>query len=477
MNSNDNLWILTEERPKVSVIKKIIELFSEDFSYRLNFGNNNLVIKPIVNNGIFNFIYEVQNVEISYIKRIYIKTVSGNSSFFDFLVFKQEKQPIEGNFSEEPIMAIEETKTGDDESRNTGVYQRGSKFVFIDTYYPNVKKYMLYNDEHYRDDLRKPSDTSIFGTNMLLTLGVKIVGKDVSKWFRSYRSLDELITQKNNMRKPPKGNVPITISKGINEIRISGRLAKPADAGNIAHDPNIGGLAMISKCIRRLGWDKTITITSHGVSQDYIDKTKGNNKFLFICNQINLQLEGIKLPLTVPLPELYWHYENSSEKVASILLHMICSYCGMKCVYENHAGCERGYFWNKNNVPMTLPKKNKNGSNLLLPDVVLYDNVEDSIILVEGKKYSTLEAGLKEIDEYQSIENEYIKIYYPNSRIYRFVSIFGGNVTKDSGGAGIKVFNPKVLLFVNTNGKIYLNGTAPECIKNAFKQFGVAPEF
>ena len=70
-----------------------------------------------------------------------------------------------------------------------------------------------------------------------------------------------------------------------------------------------------------------------------------------------------------------------------------------------------------------------------------------------------------------------IKICYPNSRIYRFVSIFGGNVTKDSGGAGIKVFNPKVLLFVNTNGKIYLNGTAPECIKNAFKQFGVAPEF
>ena len=31
----------------------------------------------------------------------------------------------------EPIYAIEETKTDDKESRNTGVYQRCSKFIFI----------------------------------------------------------------------------------------------------------------------------------------------------------------------------------------------------------------------------------------------------------------------------------------------------------------------------------------------------------
>ncbi len=39
-------------------------------------------------------------------------------------------------------MAIEETKTSDDESRNTGVYQRGSKFVYITPYYQNVKLYV-----------------------------------------------------------------------------------------------------------------------------------------------------------------------------------------------------------------------------------------------------------------------------------------------------------------------------------------------
>jgi hypothetical protein len=39
----------------------------------------------------------------------------------------------------------EETKIDDQESRNTGVYQRCSKFVFIKNYYSNTKLIMLYN--------------------------------------------------------------------------------------------------------------------------------------------------------------------------------------------------------------------------------------------------------------------------------------------------------------------------------------------
>jgi len=39
-----------------------------------------------------------------------------------------------------PLYAIEETKTDDSESRNTGVYQRSSKFVYVEFYYPGVKK-------------------------------------------------------------------------------------------------------------------------------------------------------------------------------------------------------------------------------------------------------------------------------------------------------------------------------------------------
>ncbi len=466
--TNDNIWILTEERPKNSVVQKILELYAKDFSDSFQKENPNfdIQIEPIIENGKFQFTYKVSNVQIGKANEVFLKTVSGSSSFFDFLLFKQPNAPIEGSATETPLMAIEETKTGDDESRNTGVSQRGSKFVFIDEFYSNVKTYMLYNEEHARDDNKKPSDTSVFGTNVLLTLGATIVGKETSKWFSPFKSIDELIRFKANMRKPPAGNVPIEITKYNDHIEISGRLSKPADAGNIGHDPNIGGLSMISKCLRVLGWDKEIVITLHGVSQEYVDKTKGKNKFLYICHSLNMRLDGINMPIHTSLPEQYWHYEKSSEKVASILLHMVCSKYGMSCVYENHAGCERGYFWTKDRREVTLPKKDRHNNNLLLPDVVLYDEPSRQILLAEGKKLSTMQNGIDEIQGYDSIEEDYIKKFYPDSKVLRCVSIFGGNRRGQ--------LHPDILIYLNLNGEIFINPNAPECVKEAFRKEGVS---
>ena len=461
--ASDNIWILTEERPKDHVIQKILELYATDFNDTVTF--NGISIEPIIQAGKFVFTYEVKNVSVGNAEKIFLKTVSGSSSFFDFLLFKQPNAPIEADSSEAPLMAIEETKTGDDESRNTGVSQRGSKFVFIDEFYPNTKTYMLYNEEHARDDNKKPSDTSVFGTNVLLTLGATIVGKDTSKWFKPFESIDELIRFKSSMRKPPAGNVPIEITKYDDRIEISGRLAKPADAGNIGHDPNIGGLSMISKCLRVLGWNKDIVITLHGVTQNYVDRTNGKNKFLYICNQLNMRLDGINMPTNTSLPEQYWHYEMSSEKVASILLHMVCSKYGMSCVYENHAGCERGYFWTKNRKEITLPKKDRHNQNLLLPDVVLYDEPTNQILLVEGKKLSTMQNGIDEIQGYDSIEEDYINKFYPGCNVLRCVSIFGGSKRGQ--------LHPDILIYVNLNGEIFINPSAPRCVKEAFRKEGI----
>lgn len=460
----DNLWLLTEERPKPSVVKQIIDIYCTDFDDKINC-EETIKIKPLINNGTFSFIYEVEGLSVNKANRILIKTVSGSSSFIDFLLFKQEIAPVEGNPNDNLIMAIEETKTSDDESRNTGVYQRGSKFVYILPYYNNVKLYMLYNEELEAREDKKPSDTSIFGTNILLTLGVTIVGKDTSKWFKKFDSLDDLIRFKAGMRQPPAGNVPITISKYDDRIEISGRLAKPADAGNIGHDPNIGALSMISKCIRVLGWEKDIVITMHGVTQTYVDRTHGKNKFLYICYILGLRLSGITMPSMVSLPELYWHYEMSSEKMTSILLHILSLYHGLYGVYENHAGCERGYFRTKNGKLIALPKKDKHGENLYLPDVVLFDEATNYILLVEGKKLSTLANGIEEIKYYDSIENEFIKPAYPGAQILRCVSIFGGYKTGH--------LHNDVLIYMNNEGKIYLNPNAPECVKRIFSKTGV----
>ncbi len=461
----DNLWILTEERPKTSVIYQIACLYCKDFNQKFKTDSLELTIRPIMKNGVFQFTYIAEGIEISGIDKIFIKTVSGSSSFLDFLVFKQHLVPEDGQI-DNLLMAIEETKTSDDESRNTGVYQRASKFVFINQYAPTAKLYMLYNDELDCREDKKPSDTSVFGTNMLLTIGVTIVGKDTSRWFKSFNSIEDLIQLKSKMRKPPKGNVPINITKYDDRIEISGRLSKPSDSGNIGHDPNIGALSIISKCLRYLGWDKDIVITHHNVSQKYVTKTGGNNKFLYICDILDLKLKDIIMPEKVSFPENYWHYEMSSEKMASILLHVIGEYYGMRGIYQNHAGCERGYYKTPKNNLIALPKKDKFNENLYLPDLVLHDEETNTILLIEGKKLSTLQNGINEIQYYDSIEDEFIKVYYPKCKIYRYVSIFGGKKTS--------IPHPAVLLYLNEYGQIFINPDSPDCVKDIFLNEGVS---
>ena len=60
--SEKNLWILTEERPKEEVIQIIVEKFSKDKNLKSNISN--LKIKPIIENGKFQFKYIIEGVKI-----------------------------------------------------------------------------------------------------------------------------------------------------------------------------------------------------------------------------------------------------------------------------------------------------------------------------------------------------------------------------------------------------------------------------
>ena len=187
---NKHLWILTEERPKQEVIANILTMFAKDHKFACFI--DTIRILPILENGKFSFLYEVAGFRSNKIGKVFIKSVSGFSSFVDFLIFYQEKQPTQRDI---PLYAIEETKTDDKESRNTGAYQRASKFVFIDYYYPKVKKTMLYNLQITQKE--KPTATYVFGTRLLLTLGVEILGKKLdSKIFQPFHSVDEIIALK-----------------------------------------------------------------------------------------------------------------------------------------------------------------------------------------------------------------------------------------------------------------------------------------
>ncbi len=247
----NNLWILTEERPKVQVIKQILDVYCKEYQESLEI-ENELKIRPMIENGYFQFRYVLENVSVSNIEHIYLKTVSGNSSFLDFLVFQQIDEPVENANTNNLIMAFEETKTRDNESRNTGVYQRGTKFVYFSSYYQDVNLYMLYHNEHIFDDNKKPSATNIFGTNLLMTLGIEILNKNTTKWFHKFQSVEELIQAKSEMRNPSYKNIPLTIQKESDCIKISAGLAKPRDSGNIGHDPNIGALSLIGALFAKI---------------------------------------------------------------------------------------------------------------------------------------------------------------------------------------------------------------------------------
>ena len=54
----DHLWLLTEERPKPSVVLQIIKMYCKDFDDRITL-HNEIKILPHIKDGIFQFVYEV----------------------------------------------------------------------------------------------------------------------------------------------------------------------------------------------------------------------------------------------------------------------------------------------------------------------------------------------------------------------------------------------------------------------------------
>ncbi len=459
-----NVWLLTEERPKRSVIQTILVRFCAEFDFK--YSANDVKILPIINkNGNFGFCYRVTGFESDEIKDIYILPVSGYSSFVDFMLFYQDDKPTD---NDKPLLLIEETKTDDKESRNTGVYQRCSKFVFTEFFYPDNKKIMFYNLQVGQKE--KPTLTYIFGTRMLMTLGVEIIGKELDpNIFQPFNNLDEMIDLKNSMPNPNYG-VPVKFKKTSDVIYISAKLEK---SGRLSHDPNIGMTSIMSACLRKLGWKGRIVITKHGLSGQASIGNK--NKFNFIAHQHGIELEGLSLPKVV-LPEQYWKTETEKEKTGTIFVHVICeNLVSGVSVYENHGGCERGYFYDyssKEPLPITIPKytdkqKYKAGDKtyiIYIPDLVLYDKARNEIINIEGKTYANRAKGVIELNNYDFFDDNYIKPHYKNAKITRSLVLAG------TGSSNTAAQLDELCLYLDSDGKITLGKRVSPLIKEAVEK-------
>lgn len=449
---SSNLWILTEERPKKEVLGAIIEKFAKDHGIACFISN--IRILPILNTDkTFTFTYEVKGLDSQVVRKIFIKTVSGYSSFVDFLIFYQDNEPT---LKDIPIYAIEETKTDDAESRNTGVYQRASKFVYIEYYYPNIRKVMLYSLQVKQKD--EATATNVFGTRCLLTLGVEILGKKLdTKTMVPFTSIEEVISAKNAMKQPPVGNVPINIYRNGDKIQISGKLFK---SGGLSHDPNIGSLSLICATLRFLGWQGDLEIILHGLSQSHVN---ASNKFIKIANRFNIALEGLRIA-NPKEKEDYWKYDIQGEKLGTIFVHLVVeNFTNGFSIYENHAGCERGYFLTSKGEPKVVEKykdrelyKAGDKSQIIhIPDLVLADFDRLQIINIEGKKDTTVEQGIHELNNFDAFEEKYIRIYYPEyEEIIRTVVLYGGTEEQ--------IERVEVSFLLNKKGKMILGVKAPE---------------
>lgn len=91
----------------------------------------------------------------------------------------------------------------------------------------------------------------------------------------------------------------------------------------------------------------------------------------------------------------------------------------------------------------------------------MYEELSNTILLIEAKKLSTLREGLIEIQQYDSIENEFIKKYYPDANSLRYLTLFGGQI--------YNLPNDKVLVHMNLDGSVIVNGNAPDFIKDLFE--------
>lgn len=464
MIEKKNLWILTEECPT----KEIIEVIFKELQIDKNicFFANQIRIIPILDNKdatfaykYFTFTYEVIGIHCEAIGKIYIKIVSGYSSFVDYLVFLQNSEPKP---CDTPIYAIEETKTDDSESRNTGVFQRCSKFVYINMMYDqSVKKIMYYSLKIEQKET--PTDTNVFGSRLLATIGVKILGKVLNaEQLKPFSNIQEVIDAKNRMRRPPKGNVPILITQTSDDcIQISGRLYK---SNSLSHDPNIGALSIIANVLRSLGWNKSIEITQHGLSQHHI---KGKNKFVLIANHLNICLENLSLDIKPTYP-MYWKYDNTGEKLASIFIHLITEeFTNGVSIFDNHAGCEKSYFSSADGTCYPLGKyknrdlyKSGDKSQIIhIPDLIILDPDRKEIINIEGKTYENRLKGISELDNYDAIESLYIKKEYPQYTIERTVVIYGSKENT--------IVEIQIGFMLNTLGKLVLGIKAPEIFKES----------
>ena len=442
-----NIYILTEESISIIEISKILKEVCIKKNIEIKF--NDLKILPSIKNGKFEHEYKAYNYTSKDIKDILIYGIGASSKnpFVDFLVYYQSSKPLPEQLFENCVFAIEATKTNNKDSRNSSLGQRAGKFVHLN-YYLEKKDFNTIPVMYKTHEQVEDTDSVEFVGRLLNHLPVKTEFWGTKKnSYKKFESIDDLINARNKIanKNNRKNDIPITIRREKNEIRISGKLAKPGSTGNarkgykgqINSDPNQGQLALIAKALRDFGFSEKIIIINHDLNPIEILK-QTDQKFIKFANYINFEIDGCKIQKQYFGKTYFKYLTKDLEKIATILAQVILVNKGMKTIFENHGGCEKSFIRldliNKDidKKYIELPKNNsKIKLNRKIPDLIMLDQKSKIIYLYEGKKSKYKHKAIEEIKNYTYFE-ELLKEHYPEFIFKRKLIIEGGVKDQDN---------------------------------------------
>jgi hypothetical protein len=386
--------VLTEELPNIDEVKLMLRTVGENIPDSIS---NKSIIPHITDDKegkkMFKGVWylKLDNLIIT------IKLFKGKTSSVDYMLFNGDIDLTTGNAGE-ALVILESTKTSDNASRNTAVYQRITKFTTFDTMYPefNGVKIMFWCNSIWKDNL---TPTAIIGFRLMDTLNINmyslhsntIINIKEKYNIEPYISCDEIISSKNAI-KEKKGNCSIRLSKTESNIYISLKLDKGTGqaAGVISHDPNVGFLTAVinsfEKVTKETNHNKYI-IKNHNIRQEYFDKSP-NSKLWYSIHNVNIEFEDRIITKKPVLPTQYFTIEsNMTEKLATILYEQVSSH---ETIFSNHGGCALTCIKGPNgnlNVGQKMPR----------PDIVFRNDERKEIEIIEGKIEKELGKGIKQL--------------------------------------------------------------------------------
>jgi hypothetical protein len=325
-----------------------------------------------------------EDIEVGFMK--------GSGSVCDYIVLKDDQ----------PHLFVEATQTTETESRNTAFGQRATKFIVAREYYPDVPFIYIYSQRH---SFNTPS--AQFCARLYRTHNVPIFFREDCKTnlieeFQPFETVEQIIDSLNSIPKK-KGNVPLTLKVGeMGEYEINARLSKGLRT-EVASDPNIGMVSLISSTLKKLCDDVRIKVTGHGVTK----MCRTDNKFMIANRGVDLYLDG--LYTSTKNVELKGEYfkplaNTISEKCSTILFHILAKTCGFEVIFHNHAGSARSKLLTSNGL-VSVPKKTT------IPDLVLRSLTDNTIYIIEGKVQRGYKQGKKQLAALNEFEELLVRHY------------------------------------------------------------------